>query len=265
MFEAQSIAFILKKLIGLTLSPIPLTLLCILLALWWLPKARVKSALAMVMAFCILGLSAWNPIADRLIRYHEQGLAVFDLSQPVDVVVVLGGPSKSTPDESSALMALGGSPVYRLMEGVRILRANPHAQLIVTGYSGLSATRPHAELLQAAAIEQGVAPERITAFPEARDTEHEAQLTAPLLRGKRFALVTEGAHMKRAMIFFEQEQLNPIPAPAVFIGARYTDWRLDARGVSKTERAVYETLGRAWQTLKHAITQVLSGSNAETE
>jgi len=248
--ESQSITFILKKLVGMTMTPVPLTLLLILLGLWWFKRAPVKARLSFLCAFLILGLSAWNPVADRLIAPHEQYYPVFDISQPVEAVVVLGSASHSAPPDSPAFMSLGSSAMYRLAEGLRILKANPDAILIVTGYAGFSATKPHAELLKQAAIDWGVDPLRIFAFPTARDTENEAALTQPLLQDKTFALVTEASHLKRAMIFFERENLSPLPAPAMRTGAYYSDWRLDSSGIYKTERAVYETLGRTWQWLK---------------
>ena len=248
--ESQSITFILKKLVGMTLMPVPLSLLLILLGLWWFSRAPVKSRLAFFSAFLLLAVSAFNPVADRLIAPHESYYPVFDIEQPVDAVVVLGSASHIAPPDSPAFMSLGSSAMYRLSEGLRILRANPDAILIVTGYAGFSAAQPHAEILQQAAIDRGVDPLRIFAFPTARDTENEASLTEPLLRDKRFALVTEAAHLKRATVFFEREGLNPLPAPAMFVGAHHSDWRLDSSGLYKTERAFYETMGRAWQWLK---------------
>jgi len=245
--------FIIKKLIGMAAMPIPLTLLCILLGFIWLKRSPVKARFVLLAGFLILGLSSWNPVADDLIRPHEHYYPIFDTTQKVDAVVVLGSASKSAPPDSPAIMSLGPSAVYRLMEGLRILNENPDAILIVTGYAGFSSTEPHAELLKNAAIEQGVDPLRIYAFPTAQDTEAEAQLTKSLLQNKRFALVTEASHLKRAMTFFEQAELSPYPAPAKYTGAWQSDPKLDATGLYKTERALYEFMGRAWQWLKSLI------------
>ena len=69
--ESQSITFILKKLVGMTLMPVPLSLLLILLGLWWFSRAPVKSRLVFFSAFLLLAVSAFNPVADRLIAPHE--------------------------------------------------------------------------------------------------------------------------------------------------------------------------------------------------
>ena len=247
MLEA---GFFLKKMIGIVIMPIPVSLLLMALAFIWLRRSPIKARLTLLLAFLVLGLSSWHPVADRLIRPLEDTYPVFDIRQPVDTVVVLGSASNIAPPGSPAIMNLGSSAVFRLEEGLRILRANPDATLIVTGYAGFGSVTPHAELLKRAAIELGVDPIRILAYPTARDTEHEAHLTAPVLRNKRFALVTEASHLGRAVKFFENEGLSPLPAPAVQVGAYAEDYRVESRATYKTERAIYESVGRLWQWFK---------------
>ena len=48
-------------------------------------------------------------------------------------------------------------------------------------------TEPHAEVMRRAAIELGVKPDRIKAFPLAKDTEEEAKSMKPYLDGKQAA------------------------------------------------------------------------------
>ncbi|MDF1762525.1 MAG: ElyC/SanA/YdcF family protein [Oleibacter sp.] len=249
----MEIGFIIKKIIGSVIMPIPITLLLILLGIIWLKSSPIKARLTLLTALLILGASSFHPIADKFIAMHEQQYPTFDIQQPVDAVVVLGSASHSAPPNSTAVMNLGNSAAFRLLEGLRILRANDDAVLIVTGYAGLGNENdiPHAELLKRSAIEQGIEPSRIYSFPTAQDTEQEARLTAPLLRYKKFALVTEASHLSRAMIFFKNEGLKPIPAPAIRTGAFEPDWRIESRATYKTERAIYETLGRTWQWLKN--------------
>lgn len=244
------LGFILKKLVGVFFMPIPISLLLIFCGLWWFRKAPIKARLSLISAFLILGLSSWHPVADRLIQPHENYYPIFDIAQKIDAVVVLGSASHSAPPGSPAIMSLGSSALFRLEEGLRILRANPEAILIVTGYAGFSTSTPHAKLLKQSAIELGIDSLRIFDFPTARDTEQEAYLTSSLLKNKTFALVTEASHLKRSMIFFEREGLQPIAAPAISAGAYHTDWRIESRATYKTERAIYEYLGRGWQWLK---------------
>src|SRR5690554_5324940 len=84
-------AFYLKKLIGMWLMPIPLTLSGLLLALFlWKRRPRLNQAL--VAFSCLwLALTSWHPVADKLLAPFENHYPMFDRQQPVDAVVVLGG------------------------------------------------------------------------------------------------------------------------------------------------------------------------------
>ena len=240
--------FYLKKIIGMMLMPIPLTLLAMLLAFFLMKKCPKFAKLLLFCAILLLGLTSWSPVADKLIATVEHDFPVFDIQQPVDVVIVLGSGHKdlsNTPE----IMQLGNSALFRLEEGLRILKANPNAQLFVSGYSG-EMTEPHAEIMRRAAIELGVQPNRIKAFPLAKDTEEEAKSMKPYLDGRQAALVTEASHLKRASIFFEKAGINIIPAPALYLGSEKSDWQIDANAAYKSQRAFYEWLGRGWQWIK---------------
>ena len=240
--------FYLKKIIGMMLMPIPLTLLAMLLAFFLMKKCPKFAKLLLFCAILLLGLTSWSPVADKLIPTVEHDFPVFDIQQPVDVVIVLGSGHKdlsNTPE----IMQLGNSALFRLEEGLRILKANPNAQLFVSGYSG-EMTEPHAEIMRRAAIELGVQPNRIKAFPLAKDTEEEAKSMKPYLDGRQAALVTEASHLKRASIFFEKAGINIIPAPALYLGSEKSDWQIDANAAYKSQRAFYEWLGRGWQWIK---------------
>ena len=243
------ILFYLKKIIGMMLMPIPLTLLAMCLALLLMKKCPKFAKLLLFCAILLLGLTSWNPVANSLIATVEHDYPVFDVQQPVDAVIVLGSGHKDL-SHTPTVMALGNSALFRLEEGLRILKANPNAQLFVSGYSG-EMTEPHAEVMRRAAIELGIQPDRIKAFPLAKDTEEEANSMKPYLEGKNAALVTEASHLKRASIFFEQAGIKIIPAPAMYLGSEKSDWQIDATAAYKSQRAFYEWLGRGWQWIKN--------------
>lgn len=242
------VLFYLKKTIGMMLMPIPLTLLAMCLALLLMRKWPKVAKFFLLCGILMLGLTSWNPVANKLIATVEHDYSVFDIEQPVDVVIVLGSGHKDLSN-TPTVMALGNSALFRLEEGLRILKSNPNAQLFVSGYSG-EMTEPHAKVMRRAAIELGVQPDRIRAFPLAKDTEEEANSMKPYLEGKRAALVTEASHLKRASIFFEKAGINIIPAPALYLGSEKSDWQIDATANYKSQRAFYEWLGRTWQWIK---------------
>ena len=229
--------------------PIPMALIGIMVAFIFINKKPVFSRYLLAIVFIGLGLSSFHPVADRLIRPLESYYATFDINQSVDVVVILGS-GHSSSDEIPPAAQLNSSALFRLTEGMRILSNNPEAMLFVSGYAGQVDPRTHADVMQQVAISLGVAQSRIKAFPEPQDTEAEAKIMAPLLKGKPFALVSEAAHLPRAMRFYQEQGLDPIPAPAYRLNAEYSDWRIESRALYKTERAIYELLGQGWQLFK---------------
>ncbi|WP_346729501.1 ElyC/SanA/YdcF family protein [Marinomonas lutimaris] len=237
------ILFYLKKIIGMMLMPIPLTLLAMCLAFLLMNKWPKIARFFLLCGILMLGLTSWNPVANTLIATVEHDFPVFDIQQPVDVVIVLGSGHQNLPN-TPAVMQLGRSAIYRLEEGIRILNANPTAQLFVSGFGG------HAQKMRDAAIELGVKAQRIKMFPKPKDTEEEANSMKPYLEGKQAALVTEASHIKRASIFFEKAGINIIPAPALYLGSEKSDWQIDATAAYKSQRAFYEWLGRTWQWIK---------------
>ena len=242
------LAFYLKKLVGTLLMPIPLTLIALIagLLLW---RKRPRTARGLVAGATLwLALTSWNPVADGLLAPLEDDFPMFDVAQPVDAVVVLGGCHVSDASMPPAAQ-LCASSLHRLTEGLRIMAANPQARLYVSGFSGPD-TRSHAEVLREVALGTGLSADRIVSLPEPRDTAEEAQALAPLLGHQRFALVSEASHLPRATCSFEDAGLHPTPAPAVRMSREDSTWRVDASAEQKSERAMHEGLGRLWQWLR---------------
>ena len=243
-----AILFAIKKGLGALLSPIPLALCAILVAVMALKRYPSWARLMLLMAFVMLAGGAWHPIADRLVQSVENHYPVFDISQPVDAVVVLGSSHSSSPDRPP-MAQLNSPALFRLSEGLRILRHNPAATLFLSGYAG-SDPVPHAEIMRQAALSVGIAEGRIRTYPLAQDTEDEAQQMAPVLKQQRVALVSDAAHLPRAVVFFRQYGIDVIPAPALWLAAETSDWRVNSLALIKTERWLYEVLGGYWQAIK---------------
>lgn len=242
------LAFYLKKLIGSLLMPLPLTLL-LLIASFSLAKAKPRlSRLSAFLAIVLLSVTSFHPSSNRLLQPFEESFAKFNLSQPVDAVVVLGGCHSSNANLPPAAQ-LCSSSLFRLVEGLRILQANPSASLVLSGYAATD-ERPHAEVMQEVALSLGVAAARIITYPMPKDTQEEAQVMQAYLQGKSFALVTEASHLPRAVKFFQQQGLNPLPAPAFKLSAGNANLRISASAAVKSERAFYEFWGNWWQRLK---------------
>jgi uncharacterized SAM-binding protein YcdF (DUF218 family) len=246
--------FILKKLISMWLMPLPF---CCLLIIFGLLISYWRVHIGRVIAFsgvALLMLFSWQPFANSVLYPLEHQYPTFDIEQPVDAIVVLGN-CHSVSEDIPPMAQLCGTGLYRLMEGYRIWQANPEAELLLSGYSG-GERRSYAEVVGEIALSLGVPENKIRLFPTAQDTQEEAQLTAPFLQDKSFALVTSASHMQRSMRWFEKQTVNgealePIPAPAHF-GApkRSSNWKIETSALMKTERSWYELLGRAWTAIK---------------
>jgi uncharacterized SAM-binding protein YcdF (DUF218 family) len=250
----MELGFIIKKLISMWLMPLPF---CCLIILFGLILSFWKVVIGRIIAFSgvtLLMVFSWQPFANSVLYPLEHQHPSFDLSQPVDAIVVLGN-CHSVSDEIPPMAQLCGTGLYRLMEGYRIWQANPDAELLLSGYAG-GESRPYAEVAGEIALSLGVPEEKIRLFPTAQDTQEEAEQTAPFLNGKTFALVTSASHMQRSMNWFEQQKvgglyLHPIPAPAHF-GApkKSSNWQIETSALLKTERTWYELLGRGWAAIK---------------
>jgi uncharacterized SAM-binding protein YcdF (DUF218 family) len=248
------VTFVLKKAVGALLMPLPVIVL--LGAVGWVTWARGRhrrlgrllSAVALVLLW---GLSC-DPVAQRLVKPSERAYSAFP-GDSVGLVVVLGSGHVSDP-ALPVSARLNGEGLYRLVEGLRIARAEPWTTVVFSGYGGAD-PRPNALVYRDLALALGLDSARIRVEPRPRDTRQEAELLAPLLRGHAFALVTSAAHMPRAMTLFRAQGLAPVPAPTGHLvkeGGGGFDWGSllpDPGALEIARTAWYEWLGRAWTRL----------------
>lgn len=249
------IGFYVKKILGALLQPLPVVIIVFIVACFYLYRKQFKRAFF----FNLIGLvslvsisTPWlpNPLTVKLERQYHQ----FDMSQSVDVVVVLG--CGHTNDGQLPITAqLAPCSLYRITEGIRIYRNSPDAKILTSGYGG-NEPFSNARTTMEFAIAMGVPANDIVIEERPKDTEEEARLLKPKLVGKRFALVTSASHMQRALEFFRREGLDAIPAPTGYnVGddSRDSVWNKlpNSNHLYKSERLIYEYLGQAWQWLKN--------------
>lgn len=245
--------FLLKKLVGGLLMPLPGTLILIAVGTVLWHRGHRRWGRALVAGPCILlWLASLPPVADALIRRVETREPAFP-GDSVDFVVVLGGGHVS--EERLPLSARLSSPtLHRLAEGVAIARAQPWSTLVFSGWGGAD-TRSNAEVYRDVALAWGVPAGRMRVEPRPRDTHEEAELLAPVLRGRAFALVTSATHMDRALAHFRAQGLNPVPAPTGHLAQEPRAYGVlglipGESELWRTRVAVYEILGRAWARLR---------------
>ncbi|HEY3590342.1 MAG TPA: envelope biogenesis factor ElyC [Buttiauxella sp.] len=248
--------FILKKIIGGWLLPLPFLLLMMgaaLCLLWFTRWQRSAKALLSV-SWLVLLLISLQPVADKMLKPIEDTYPTWRGDTKVDYIVVLGGGYTWNPEWAPSSNLISNS-LPRLTEGVRLWQANPGAKMIFTGARAITNPVSTAEAGARVAESLGVPRSQIITLDEPKDTEEEAAAVAKAIGQQPFLLVTSASHLPRAMIFFQNVGLHPLPAPAnqLAIESPLNPWeRIIPSPVwlMHSDRAGYETLGRIWQWLK---------------
>lgn len=243
--------FFLKKLIGFCLMPMSssviLVILGLLLILFKKWERLGKGLIGLGVVYLVL--MSWSPVGTWLLRPIEQTYApISDQANP-EYIVVLGNAVSSDPAIPLASQ-FSSSARARIQEGIRLAKQHPDANLILTGYAGQN-SRPIAEVYAEYAVSQGINAQRIITVSHAKDTKEEAIAAGKISQGKNLALVTSASHMPRAVLLFEQQGVNPIPAPTFYLAKWPAGWWFGASGLFKSERAIHEYVGLAWAKLTH--------------
>lgn len=246
--------FLLKKILGDFLSPVPVTLLLLLFALLTLMrrKGRWFGLLCLLLALAILFTASYPPLSQRLMEPYESRYPAYELSdQHHDYVSVLGNWHQTT-EEQPVTSELGPTAIVRLAEGIRVYRLNPGSRLIFTGFHGVDEDPvSFPDKLKELAVALGVPETDILTFNGPRDTAEEAQLIGDLFPDDSLVLVTSASHMPRAMALFRGAGLEPTPAPTGHLSKPDSRWWKfpDAKTLAKTELWLHEQLGQIWARL----------------
>ena len=248
--------FTLKKYIGGMMLPLPLLLSLIALGLLlvWFSRFQKSGKIIITVGWLMLLLLSLQPVADGLLRPIENKYPTWQGNQKVEYVVVLGGGYTWDANWAPSSNLINNS-LPRLNEGIRLWRANPGSKMIFTGAAAKTNPVSTAEAGARVAESLGVPRSAIITLDSPKDTEEEAAAVKQAIGDVPFLLVTSASHLPRAMVFFQQAGLHPLPAPAnqLAINAPLNLWvRIipSPAWLMHSDRAGYETLGRLWQWLK---------------
>jgi len=250
----MEIGFIVKKIIGFWILPLSICVLLLTAGLLILclnktkPFSRFQTLgkSLSVSGLVLLILFSWNPISTELLRPIEQSFQSFNTETQVEYVVVLG--NQVTSDESTPITShLSSSATARLLEGIRIAKAQPDIKMIVSGYAGDN-SKSCAEVYADVAILLGISADRIIQLREPKDTKEEAIAVKKIVGDSQIALVTSASHMPRAHQYFTDQAVAVHAAPTFYLAKKSDeiDLRFNAQGLLKTERAIHEWLGFIW-------------------
>lgn len=247
--------FLLKKFFSMFLMPLPLGVALILLGLFFLYRNKVaKAKFTLTLSVVWLFLFSYPPFVNTLLHPIESNHPTLHKApEDIKYIYVLGG-GHHTDENLPITSQVIDVSVIRLNEGIRQYRQlNGKAKIIVSGYHGLYDPTEHAVMQKRLAVSLGVNEEDMILHLGTRDTQEEAQAGKTLLGKEPFILVTSASHMTRAVNFFKQEGLNPIPAPTNHRSnikhLNYTKF-FSARALKKSHILFHEYLGLIWQKIK---------------
>ncbi len=260
--------FIIKKLLGSLLMPLPLCLLISFSGLFflWCGKRAFAGKILTTLGLMGLLVMSYGPVARALnapldCRYESYSTSRRAKSDAkpkpsVKYVVVLAGGHKSDP-LVPVTGWMSGDSLIRLLEGIRILRRSPGAKLILSGGGGAGPV-PEAMVMAEVSEFLGVPAGDMILESTSNDTKDQACLIKPIVGKAPFVLVTSAAHMPRSMALFEKLGMFPIPGPAgstsrAKMSFSPEDLFPSVSALDDATRAVHEYFGIIWGRLKGQI------------
>ncbi|MDX2481736.1 MAG: ElyC/SanA/YdcF family protein [Desulfuromusa sp.] len=246
--------FLLKKILGNLLMPVPTTLLLLFWALFLLLRRKTRwfGIIIVFLATALLFVGSYAPLSNQYISQFEAQIPKYQPnSVPVDYVAVLGSWHQSVKNQP-VTSQLSPTAIVRLAEGIRIYRLNPGSKLIFTGFRGLNEDpTSYPEKLRELALALGVPTVDILVFNGPRDTAEEAELIATNFSDASLVLVTTAVHMPRALNLFHSVGLYPLPAPTEHLSKPVKGWWDFPSGatLARSEYWAHERLGLLWVDL----------------
>jgi uncharacterized SAM-binding protein YcdF (DUF218 family) len=237
---------LLKAVIHVLILPSTLLVLALIAGLFLRRAKRRRAGNAVLFLTVIFAyLSSTGLLGKAMMAPLERAYPPLPDPQlpQVKFVSVLG--SAYHPREDIPVTAsLDSDGLARIVEGMRLLRRLPQAQLVVSG--GPPGPKAPARGYARVARELGVSEDRLIVIErDTRDTASETRQVAARIGSEPFLLVTSADHMPRAMRLMRRAGGNPIPAPATQrVGPLDAiDFLPRAEGLEGTERAFYEYTG----------------------
>ncbi len=236
--------FFLKKFVAAFLLPMPIALFMFALGVYFLFKnSYAKAKIVLFFTISWLALLSFQPISNAILQPLESSHKALLQTPNVKYVLVLGNGHASN-ENLSITSQVNMIAQNRLNEGIKHFNKLKDAKLIVSGYSGYD-KNPHAFMQQLLANALGVKNENILRLDTPRDTKEEAIKAKEIIKDEEFILVTSASHMKRAMLLFQKQGLNPIAAPTNHLVHEEKSFSsfFSSRNLYKVEVAFHEYIG----------------------
>jgi uncharacterized SAM-binding protein YcdF (DUF218 family) len=208
--------FALAKIARSLLSPVPLLFVALLVLAWRARGERVGRGLALLSAALWL-LGASLPVEGALRAWESLSPPVRAAAlAPADVILVLGGSSKSPRGEGDLFEWTEAAD--RPLAALYLYELGLAPTILLSGGSGdwLERDEPEAPRLAAWLVQRGVPQSAIRIEDTSRNTFENARASAELLRADqtpRVILVTSAFHMPRALATLKRAGVDARPYP----------------------------------------------------
>jgi len=178
--------------------------------------------------------------------------SVHTIAKDSMIHILILGSGYVTDDRLSYCGQLNTSGLSRLTEGIRLHRLIPESKLIFSGYAG-NQKLSQALVSALAAQELGIDSAVTSTINESWNTKTEVEeYKNHFGTANKFFLVTDAAHMPRAIMQFRLAGFIPIPAPTNFnikknnIPVGFTDYLPSTGNIRYMEIVFHEYLGMLW-------------------
>ena len=247
--------FILKKMVTLFIIPFSMGVILIIIGLIYLYRNKlIKAKIALTVSVIWMFLISYAPLVNELLYKYESAYPTLKMApKNIEYIYILGG-GHHTDKAHPITSQVSESSSVRLNEGIRLYQQlDEKPIIIVSGHNGLFDPTSGAVMQERLALALGVKKEKLHVESTPRDTQEEAIVAKKYIDNAPFILVTSASHMKRALKFFKNEGLNPIPAPTNHLAdIKYPNYTkvFDAHTLYKANIIWHEILGLLWQKIK---------------
>lgn len=260
--------FLLKKIIGSLLLPLPSCLLISFLGLFllWRGRRELTGKILVTIGLVSLAFLSYAPVSKILNNPLKNSFNAYMMTKASDpgtkaerkvkYVVVLGGGHNSDP-LIPVTGRLNSHSLFRLMEGIRVFRQNPGSKLVLSGCGAFDPV-PEAHVMADVARFLGVDKNDMILESRSNDTKDQALLIKQIVGAQPFVLVTSAIHMPRSVALFRKQGMDPIPAPAgqTAKARQVLTPNLffpNSTFLENSSRAMHEYLGLIWARLRGQI------------
>jgi len=162
--------------------------------------------------------------------------------QDVTYIVVLAGYA-ATDKDIPVSSRVNSSAAFRILETARLQTVFPKSRILITGFTDVP------RVMKDLSVAIGIPEDRIIVDDRSKNTYESAVNVQPIVKNRRFALVTSAGHMPRAMDIFRRIGMDPIPAPTDYRTYRQlksVSFLPSPSHLQSSDLIIHEYLGMLW-------------------